>query len=78
VDDSNPYLALLGLDWEFYNMAIIKLNKRKIIFERNNVRVIVPLDPSEGVRYTEPVKEEYSADDTDNIYQITEKDKSKT
>lgn len=71
VDDSNPYPTLLGLDWEFDNMAIINLKKRKMIFESNNMRVIVPLDPSEGVRYTQPVREEYNADDINNIYQIT-------
>jgi len=27
VDDKNPYLALLGLDWEFYNQSIIILKK---------------------------------------------------
>jgi len=57
VDDSNSYLALLGLDWLFDNMAIINLKKRKIIFEINNMRFIVPLDPLEGARYTELVRE---------------------
>lgn len=74
VDDSNPYPTLLGLDWEFSNMAIINLNERQMIFESNNMRVIVPLDPSEGIRYTEPVKEEYNAIDIDNIYQMTTKE----
>lgn len=46
VDDSNPYLALLGLDWEISNMAIVNLKKRKMIFESDNMRVIVPLDQS--------------------------------
>lgn len=45
VDDSNPYLVLPGLDWEFSNMAIINMKKWKMIFESNNMRVIVPLDP---------------------------------
>ena len=57
VEGNNPYLALLGLYWEFSNMAIIKLKKRKMIIVSNNMRVIVPLDPSEGARYIEPVKE---------------------
>ena len=30
-----------------------------------------PLDPSEGERYTKSFKEEYYADDIDNIYQMT-------
>jgi len=74
VDDSNPYLALLGLDWKFANMAIINLKKRQIIFETNIMRMIVPLDPSKGARYTEPVKEEYNAVDIDKIYQVTTKE----
>ena len=68
VDDSNPYPTFLGLYWVFENMDIINLKKRKMIFESNNMRVIVPLDPSEGARYTEPVREEYSTNDIDNIY----------
>lgn len=68
VDDSNTYPMLLGLDWGFANIIIINLKKRKMIFERNNMSVIVPFDASEGVRYTKRVKEEYSADYVDNIY----------
>ncbi len=68
VDDNNPYPTLLGIDWEFDNTTIINLKKRQMIFEGNNMRVIVPLDPSEGARYIEPVKEEYCAADIDNIY----------
>lgn len=37
-------------------------------FEGNNMRVIVPLDPLEGVRYIDIVREEYCAADIDNIY----------
>ena len=51
INDNNPYPALLGIYWEFGNMAIINLKKTQMIFEGNNMRVIVPLDPSEGVRY---------------------------
>jgi len=55
-------------------MAIINMKKRQMIFKGNNVRVIVPLDPSEGVRYIESVKEEYCAIDMDNIYQMIAKE----
>lgn len=68
VDDSSPYPALLGLDWAFSNMDIINLNKRQMIFESKNMRVIVSLDPSEGARYIEPIKEEYITIDIDKIY----------
>jgi hypothetical protein len=53
VDDTTPYLNLLGLDWTFYNQAIINLNTRKMTFESGEYRVIVPLDPSEGERFVE-------------------------
>jgi hypothetical protein len=33
VDGTTPYSTLLGLDWEFDNHAIIKLNMRKMTFE---------------------------------------------
>ena len=28
IDDSNPFLALLGIDWAFDNLAIINLKKK--------------------------------------------------
>jgi hypothetical protein len=40
VDDSCPYLALLGIDWD--------LKKRRMNFERDGLRVIATLDPDEG------------------------------
>lgn len=72
VDHSNPYHAFLGLDWTFSNMAIINLKKSKMTLKRNNMRVIVPLDPLEEVRYTKRVREVYSVDDIDNIYYHSE------
>ena len=38
-------------------------------FERKGLRVIVPLDPSQGERYTEPVRDE-DQDVLDHIYII--------
>lgn len=74
MDDNNPYPTLLGMDWEFENLAIINLKKRKTVFEKDNMRVIVPLDSSEGVRYTEPIKVEYCVAYIENIYQVTTKE----
>jgi hypothetical protein len=54
VDDTTPYLALLGLDWVFDNRTIINLKTRKMTFESREYRVIAPLDPSEGERFVEP------------------------
>jgi hypothetical protein len=46
VDDTTPYLALLGLDWLFDNQTIINLKNRKMTFESREYRVIAPLEPS--------------------------------
>ena len=42
-------------------------------FEGKGLRVIVPLDPSQGERYTEPVKDE-DQDVLDHIYNIITKE----
>lgn len=70
VDDSNPYLALLGIDWAFDMDVIINIKNHRMKFERKELRVIIPLDPTEGVRYNEPVHD-YEEDDLDQIYKIT-------
>ena len=59
IDDSNPYPALLGIEWALDNDAVINLKKRQMTFEGKGLRVIVPLDPSQGERYIEPVRDEY-------------------
>lgn len=55
VDDSNLYPALLGIEWDFDMDMVINLKKWKMTFERKSLRVVVPLDPAEGARYTELV-----------------------
>ena len=55
IDDSNPYPSLLGIEWEMENAVVINLKKRQMTFEGKDLRVIVPLYPSQGERYTEPL-----------------------
>lgn len=69
--DSNPYPMLLGIDWAINMNGVINLKKRKMIFEKNSLRVVVPLDPAEGERYTEPVRDDDRNDDLNYIYKIT-------
>jgi hypothetical protein len=57
VDDSCPYRALLGIDWDFDNLTVIDLKKRRMTFEGDGLRVISPLDPDEGHIYIEPIRE---------------------
>jgi hypothetical protein len=52
VDDSCPYPALLDIDWDFDNLTVIDLKNRRMEFEGDGLRVIAPLDPNEGHRYT--------------------------
>ena len=48
VDDTNPYLSLLGIGWEIYNQTIINFKKRIWSFEDYEIRVVAPIDPLEG------------------------------
>ena len=73
IDDSNPYPALLGIEWALDNDVVINLKKRQMIFEGKELRVIVPLDPSQGARYTEPLRNE-DQDVLEHIYNITAKE----
>lgn len=52
IDDSNPFPTLLGIDRDFDNLDVINLKKKKMTFEGHNIRIIMPLDPSMGPRYT--------------------------
>jgi hypothetical protein len=58
VDDICPYPALLGIDWAFKNSTIVDLKKIRMTFERVVLRFIAPLDPDEGPRYKDPIREE--------------------
>ena len=40
-------------------------------FEGDGLRVITPLDPDEGHKYTEPIREEDRAYELENIYKLT-------
>lgn len=71
VDDNNPYLALLGIDWATHMNGMINLKKRKMIFEKKSLHIVVPLDSAKESRYVEPVHDYESDDDLDYIYKIT-------
>jgi hypothetical protein len=71
VDDSCSYPALLGIDWAFNNSTVVDLNNRHVNFEKDGLRVITPLDPNEGQRYTNPIIEEDYTYALENIYKLT-------
>jgi len=74
VDNSNPYPTLLGVDWEFYMNVVINLKKCSMTFEKKELRVIVPLDPTEGARYTELVCDDEEDHDIEYIYKMIMRD----
>jgi hypothetical protein len=71
IDDSCPYPALLGIDWAFNNSTVVDLKKRRMTFKGDGLRVIASLDPDEGQRYIEPIREEDCTYELENIYKLT-------
>ena len=71
VDDTTPYPALLGINWEIENQTIINFKIKILSFEDDEMWVVVPLDLLEGPRYVEPVQNEGHGDHLDTIYNIT-------
>ena len=39
IDDSNPFPALLAIDWAFDNLTVINLKKKQMTFEGHNIRI---------------------------------------
>ena len=70
VGENNPYPALLGIDWATDMNGVINLKKQKMIFEKKSLHIVIPLDPTEGVRYTEPMHNDGSDDEIDCIYKL--------
>ena len=71
IDDSNPFPTLLGIDWDFDNLAVINLKKKQMTFRGHNIRIIASLDPSMGPHYAEPIKVEGETREIDNFYKMT-------
>ena len=69
--ESNLFPALLGIGWDFDNLEVINLKKKKIKFEGHNIRIIAPLDPSMGPLYTKPIRAEEEAREIDDLYKMT-------
>ena len=70
VDDTNPYPALLVIDWEIDNQTIINFKKRILSFEDSEIRVVVPIDPLKGQRYFDNVHSEGKNIYLDQFYNI--------
>jgi hypothetical protein len=71
MDENDPYLAQLGIDWAFNNLDIIDINKETIPFEAYGIRVVPPFDPCQVLRYIEPTNNDFEENFLDQIYNIT-------
>jgi hypothetical protein len=52
-------------------LNVIDLKKRRMTFEGDGLRVIAPLDPDEGHKYTKPIREQDCTYEIENIYKLT-------
>lgn len=71
IDETYPYLALLGINRAFDNNAILNLKNRKMSLDLDTMILVTPLDPCKGERCIEPIKEELEIEEIDNLYNIT-------
>ena len=49
---------ILGIGWAHDSMAVINFKNQMMTFENQDIRVIAPMDPNEGQRCIELVKDE--------------------
>ena len=68
VDNTTPYPALLGIEWEMENQTIINFKRRILSFEDDKIWVVAPIEPLEALRYIEPVFNEGHGDHLDTIF----------
>lgn len=68
--DKEPYLTLLEIYWAFENYDIIDLNKEIMTFGVEGVRVIQPLDPYQGPRFTELTDDNEELGLLDQLYRL--------
>ena len=71
IDDRNPFPTLLGIDWAFDNLVVFNLKKKQMNFEGHDIRIMAPLDPTQGPRYTDPIHAEEETRDVDDLYKVT-------
>jgi len=59
-------------NWKaFENLSVVNMKKWELVFEQGELKVIAPLDPKEGRRYVETIKEGMVVEGLDNIYKVT-------
>jgi hypothetical protein len=68
--DKDPYPALLGIDWAYDNYVFIDLKRDTMKFEEDEIKVVQPLDPYVGPRYTDPMDKNMEGEDLDMVYVV--------
>ena len=71
VDDGGSYSTLMGIGWANDSMGVINFKKWVMTFKNQDIGVIAPMDPPEGRRYIEPIKDE-DGRSWDHAYNISE------
>ena len=59
VEDGGSHPSLLGIRWDNDSMVVINFKNQVMTFENQDVRVIASMDPQEGRRYIELMKDEF-------------------
>ena len=70
IDGGGSSPAFLGIGWVNESMSVINFKKCMMTFENQDIRVITPMDPMEGKRYIEPVRDE-AVKGWDHAYNIS-------
>ena len=70
VQEGGSYPTLLWIEWDNDSMVVINFKKWVMTFENQDVKVIAPMDPQEGRRYIEPVRDE-AGRSWDHAYNIS-------
>jgi hypothetical protein len=71
MDESDPYPALVAIEWAFDNDKMLILKKRQMSFETDTLHMDPPLYPYEGDIYNEPLDEDARIPTIEKIYKIT-------
>jgi len=60
--EKDPYLVVLGIDWDYENYVSIDLKNETINFKSDGIKVTQPLDPYQGPHDTEPMNDKMEPD----------------
>ena len=71
VNGGGSYPAMWGIGWANDSLAVINFKNYMMAFENQDIKVIAPMDPTEGRRYVEQVRDE-AIKGWDHAYNISQ------